>query len=138
MDKPRITKTSIRHKRFAEAIVEGKNTRQAYKTISPDVSDNTASVEGLKYLNKPNVQEEIARRLAQITPEDVLTRIDDISRHTKSDETKLKALNMLGNSTKASIFNQPQAPQVNVLNLISAEDLRKRIEEYNAREITED
>jgi len=89
-------------------------------------------VEGCKYLARPSTQEELARQLAEITPENITTRIDDIARSAPMPETRLKALIALGNTVKASIFKQDNSTpsNVNVLNVLDIDALRKRLAEY--------
>ncbi len=122
------TPASIRRKVFVKAIVEGNSASRAYKESSPSVTDNTAKAEGYKYLAKPCVQEELARQLAEITPENITARIDDIARSAPMPETKLKALIALGNTRKASIFKD-STPSItnNTLNVFDLDDLRRRL-----------
>ena len=128
---PKLTPASIKHKRFAEGIVSGKSATKAYREAYPQASQATAEAEACHLLEKPSVQEEIARRLSQITPEDVLTRIDDLSRTGKpSDTVKLRALEMLGNTRKVNIFKD-STPTItnNTLNVLDLDELRRRLSE---------
>ena len=131
---PRLNKNSIKRKAFAKAIVEGKTATQAYKDLVPNVTQHSAEVQGSRLLNNVEVQEEIARRLAEITPEAITIRIDDIARNAPLKETQLKALIALGNTKRASIFkdNQPVTTN-NTLNLIDLDGIRKALMGNNSR-----
>ena len=137
----KITPATIKHKRFADGVAKGKSATSAYKEAYPASSQATAEVEACRLLKNPNVQEEIARRLSEITPEDVLTRIDDLSRKgTPADTVKLRALEMLGNTRKASIFkdNTPSITN-NTLNVFDLDELRRRLADtsYSNTQITD-
>jgi hypothetical protein len=126
-----LSPAKLKKKAFARAIVEGKSATQAYKEIAPNVTQHTAEQNGHRMLKNADVQEDIARRLSQITPEDVLTRIDDLSRTGKpSDTVKLRALEMLGNTRKVNIFKD-STPTItnNTLNVLDLDELRRRLSE---------
>lgn len=128
----KITPTKIRHKRFADGIAKGKSAVSSYREAYPNASQATAEAEACKLLEKPSVQDEIAKRLAEITPDNVLTRIDDIARTGKpSDSVRLRALELLGNTHKASIFKDLAQVQVNTLNVLDVDELRKRLEDHS-------
>jgi hypothetical protein len=133
MPKGKVISTHAKYKQFAADIVSGKKKAQAYKDriATREVSTATADANSSKLLKNATVQEEIARRLAEITPEDVLVRIDDLSRTGKpSDTVKLRALEMLGNTRKVNIFKD-STPTINnnTLQIIDVDDLRRRLAE---------
>jgi hypothetical protein len=144
MPKGKVIATHAKYKQFAQDIVAGKPKSQAYKdrVATKEVSTATADVESSRLLKSPTVQQEIERRLREITPEDVLTRIDDLSRTGKpSDTVKLRALEMLGNTRKVNIFKD-STPTItnNTLNVLDLDELRKRLADnaYSAPAITHD
>jgi hypothetical protein len=124
----KITSAKVKRKQFAKAIVEGKSATQAYKELNPAITYDAAKTNGSRMLSNAYTQEEIARLLSQVTPEEVTARIQDIALSAPLPETKLKALVALGNTRKASIFKD-SAPSItnNTLNVFDLEDLRRRL-----------
>jgi CO dehydrogenase/acetyl-CoA synthase delta subunit len=125
----KITPATIKHKRFAECVARGKSAVSSYREAYPNASQATAETNATRLLEKASVQEEIAKRLSEITPEDVLLRIDEMSRTaTPADNVKVRCLEMLGNTRKASIFKD-SAPAItnNTLNVFDLDDLRLRL-----------
>ncbi len=138
----KITPATIKHKRFADGVASGKSAVSSYREAYPNASQATAETNATRLLEKASVQEEIARRLSEITPEDVLTRIDDLSRKgTPADTVKLRALEMLGNTRKASIFKD-STPSItnNTLNVFDLDELRRRLADisYSQPAITDE
>lgn len=129
----RLTPAKLKKKQFARAIVEGVSATKAYKALNPAVSTETAQVNGSKLLSTAMVQEEIAKHLAMVTPENVTARINEIAVTAPLPETKLKALALLGNTRKASIFKD-STPSItnNTLNVFDLDDLRRRLSESTA------
>lgn len=131
----KITPTKLRHKKFVDGIVSGQSAIKSYREAYPNASKSTVSVEACRLLEKPSVQEELQKRLALITPENIIDRIDNIARSAPLPETQLKALIALGNTIKASIFKDNATTNVNVLNVLDVEDLRKRLEEHKGKRV---
>ena len=135
----RLTKASKYRKTLAKGIVEGKDAKSVYKAMRPDVTERSAEVNASRMLSHAETQAEIARLLEGITPESVITRIDEIARTAPLKETQLKALVALGNTRKASIFKD-SAPTItnNTLNVFDLDDLRRRLADntYSSPSIT--
>jgi hypothetical protein len=136
----KINSAKVKRKQFAKAIVEGKSATQAYKEINPNTTYDSAKTQGSRMLTSVYTQEEIARLLSQVTPEEVTARIQDIALSAPLPETKLKALVALGNTRKASIFKD-STPSItnNTLNVFDLDDLRRRLADtsYNGQQITD-
>lgn len=78
---------TVLYLRFAAVYVtNGRNATQAYLTVHPHVQHNTAGAEGFKYLNNPEVQDEIKKLTAaawkreHMESEEVLARMARIAR----------------------------------------------------------
>jgi hypothetical protein len=101
--------------------------------MRPDVTERSAEVNASRMLSHAETQAEIAKLLEGITPESVITRIDEIARTAPLKETQLKALVALGNTRKASIFKD-STPSItnNTLNVFDLDELRKRLAESTA------
>jgi phage terminase small subunit len=94
-----------RHKRFAEEYSIHLNGAAAYKAVYPNVSDDSASSNAYKLLEREDIQQEITRlqeerskRLMWSTDQ-ILEQIRDIATSNKtSTSEKLKALEIAAKS----------------------------------------
>jgi hypothetical protein len=125
---PKLTPAQLRRRTFAKGIAEGKTITAAYKVVNPEASNEVAQAAGSRLLGHVMTQEEIIKHLAQVTPENITARINDIAVSAPLPETKLKALALLGNTRKASIFkdNTPSITN-NTLNVFDLDELRRRL-----------
>ena len=79
-----LTKAIIRQKRFAkEYIANGCNSKKAYLSISPNVTENTAQVEGGEYLRKPLVTQYIKLLTQDCPPNYISDRLKVLSNAKK-------------------------------------------------------
>jgi len=79
--KSKAKKTAAHDAAFVEHYLGSlpRNALQAYKKLHPNVSDNTAGVEGCKLLKKPNVAAVIEARIKELQAKYELTS-DDVMR----------------------------------------------------------
>ena len=93
---PKGVQTEAKRKRqaFARDIVAGKPKKQAYIdniAVDKNITDGSAHVLSTRALKEVNVQDEIARQVARITPENVLARIDNLANVGKPAELQQEA-----------------------------------------------
>ena len=120
-----LAKLTAKQRKFAEGLVlNGLSKAQAYREAYVwNGSENGLRVNAVKTARKPNValaiktmgEEKVARwwenkRKLQTFVMDGLTRT---ASETESDITRLKALELVGRTRYASVFEEPQANEAN-------------------------
>ena len=89
MAKPRKTKNQLgtldwRAFQFAQYVVQGYSTKDAYKMIRPDVSDQTAQAGGSRYMNNERVlnylhkHQQFMTQATGVTSSYLVTRLQEI------------------------------------------------------------
>ena len=115
-------KTLLRQKKFAAAYVEnGCNAKRAYKSISPDVTDRTAEVEGIAYLRKPVVEKMLMEEIEAVPIGYLRKRFMDKSFDAKRDADQLRSLEDLA---KLEGLMRDNTITINNANGMTADDVR--------------
>lgn len=141
-----LEKTEQRYWLFAQTYAKnGHNALQAYKTISPNVTDNTANVEGPRYLAKPRVQELLAEFEAQIaaaskiTAETIISELREIQNDTDDPRVKIMAIQEqakivgLYSPTRTETKGKIEVTNLNDLTGIPADDKFKKFKEWEKK-----
>lgn len=107
-------------------IDNGLDKVKAYKTVYPKAAESTANVNSTKLLKTEIVQQELAKQAERYTPEFIISSIGDIAENSTKDDTKLRALELLGKAR--SVFRNDQPTQaINVLAQFDSVDNRKEL-----------
>lgn len=104
---PKVSKSEIKSQLFIEEyLVNFFNATHAYKKIyNPEVSDNSAAVEGSKLLRKPKVKEYLAMRIEERRQEAVMDAKAVAERYKKI--VKADFVQVFAEMTKGELLDLP-------------------------------
>ena len=104
---------TVKERRFIEAYLQHGNGSQAAREAGFDIGkygggstkakeQKIASALGEQYLNKPHIKTYMAKIMLRrkISPEAILSRIDQLADNAERDSDKLRALELLGKHVK--------------------------------------
>ena len=116
-------KTKIRHQRFAKAYIQnGCNGKQAYLSISPNVTPHVAEVQASEYLRKPEVLKTIEFELNDLNEKYLQGRMLEKSLNSVRDSDQIRALE---NLCKIKGMLRDTNININNANGISADDIAR-------------